>query len=181
MIMMCLCQECNWICVWFLSGFRRGRFWDGPEILERVHRRVWKAIGVQVSPVIKINIIITNIVSSNSNFLIITIGINPLVNAINVKFFSQNIIFSSQILQVLDLCEGGEGQLFSERRQSWDCEETKTCVWIHIKGTGSIIMKKPNWPWLSEKFSKVSFKSPAEVASKCTYLISSWYSGMQPA
>ena len=40
MIMMCLCQECNWICVWFLSGFRRGRFRDGPEILERVHRRV---------------------------------------------------------------------------------------------------------------------------------------------
>ena len=40
MIMMRLCQECNWICVWFLSGFRRGRFRDGPEILERVHRRV---------------------------------------------------------------------------------------------------------------------------------------------
>ena len=73
---------------------------------------------MQVSPVIKINIIIINIVSSNSDVLIITIGINPLVNAINVKFFSQNIIFSSQILQVLDLCEGRESQLFSERRQS---------------------------------------------------------------
>ena len=70
---------------------------------------------------IKINIITTiiiiNIVSSNSD-VVITIGINPLVNATNVKFFSQNIIFSSQILQVLDLCEGGESQLFSERRQS---------------------------------------------------------------
>ena len=37
--------------------------------------------------------------------------------------------------QVLDVCEGGEGELFPEGGQGRDCEKAKICFWLHLKGT----------------------------------------------